>query len=766
MANSARRYPFVWLLTAICIGIILADRVAIPPWVCLMAALLMALAALVLRPSSLTSLLLLLAIGGLAGARLGLATGLAGGRSLRAAVTSPQVATVYGRVSDWPDLRRDRTEIKIAVDSLATPAIFPVVGEVLLKLNEATTRVQLGDYLVFGTRLYPLVPEQAKDAREYRRYLRLHGIQAVAYLPTLLTVQVGKRSTLGLYAAVDGIRSFVSETFQSSLSEDGAGLANGFLLGDTRLIDPAIFRMFRDSGTLHVMAVSGSNVALLLLFLNILLRPLRLTRRTRYAVLLIALPLYTLICFAEPSVIRASIMVALVLIARLLGRKIDLNHVIAVAAGLILLHSPAQLFDIGFQLSFATAWGLVFAVPRILAPFGRHQRQWWYRWLLLPVAVAFVAQLFSMPLILYHFEQLAILSLPANLLVVPLVSLATVLLLLLPIAALITPLLARFLGALVDPVLRLVVAILDFLGGQSMPVVNPPTPYSADLAALGMAAVYSLLILSVMAVASRRSRRMLVFATVVAACLSSGYGAVTSGRSEKPAMYCQRLPGGVLTAIFADAGHGSQGRADLILTSLADADYDLNERVLMPAVRAAGIQTVASLVILDCDYRACDDILGFARLVRPDRLLIAPQLEAQFQERILILADSVDHSPVAIGFPPAKPPPTTGFWLTSGGLCYRLPGARIDISPTIESARHLRREYGAGTVLVIGSPWYPSPPDWVSYVEDGYTTIIAASIRGLDADGTADPEPIALPAFLHSLEHQGPIRRDLPETLQ
>ena len=127
-----------------------------------------------------------------------------------------------------------------------------------------------------------------------------------AFLPTLLSVQVDKRPAVGLLAAVDEVRTWIRSAMEEHLSPTGSALARGFLIGETRDIPPDIYGMFRDSGTLHVLAVSGSNVALVLLFFIWVLRPFWLKPSTRAIILLVVIALFAGLSYGDPSVIRAS----------------------------------------------------------------------------------------------------------------------------------------------------------------------------------------------------------------------------------------------------------------------------------------------------------------------------------------------------------------------------------------------------------------------------------------------------------------------------
>ncbi|MDH4156400.1 MAG: ComEC family competence protein, partial [candidate division Zixibacteria bacterium] len=305
---------------------------------------------------------------------------------------------IFGRVSDWPVLKSNRTEIKVRVDSLVCDRSIPVNGSVLLKVTDTTTALQRGDRLEFYGRIYPLPDRRQPGSFDYGRFLKLRGVFGLVYMPNLLDLRVDKGNRYGASNLTDRLRQLVSGSFQRNLSPTAAALAAGFLIGETRDIPAEIYTMFRDSGTLHLLAVSGSNVAIVLLFFVYIMRPLSLSRLKRSIALLAVVGLFTLLSYGEPSVVRASIMASLVILAKLLERRFDLNNIIAATALIILLFEPTQLFNIGFQLSFVTAWGLIFVTPQVHRRFHAYHTRRWYRFIVFPVMISFIAQICSAPL--------------------------------------------------------------------------------------------------------------------------------------------------------------------------------------------------------------------------------------------------------------------------------------------------------------------------------------------------------------------------------
>ena len=262
-----RKHPALIFLGFVVAGIVCADLTHIPSWLFLLAAFLTILASgpVALRSMRAAAVLVGFALTCLAAFHFAKEHYDLTPRHIARVADESQTVQIFGQVSDWPDLRTNFTELKVEVDSLGGRIGRKVEGTILLKVTDTTTAVQRGDRLEFWARIYPMVGgENGGERFDYRRYLQLKGVFGIVYLPTLLDVRIDKRSPLGLFSIVDRLRDAIRNTFNEYLSPDGAALASGFLIGETRNIPVHVYQWFRDSGTLHLLAVSGSNVALVL----------------------------------------------------------------------------------------------------------------------------------------------------------------------------------------------------------------------------------------------------------------------------------------------------------------------------------------------------------------------------------------------------------------------------------------------------------------------------------------------------------------------
>jgi competence protein ComEC len=603
-----RKYPSLFLLFFVVGGIVLADRFHVPGWILFLFSLGSILVGFISVNGSRIKLAMVcfaLGIGGFSAVHFAFQYYDLGHRHLSREITEGRTYHIFGQIADWPDLRQNLTEITVRVDSLGDEISHSVEGQILLRVTDTSTALQIGDRIEFYGRVYPVLGSQENESGfDYRRYLNLRGIFGVVYLPTLLDIRVDRRFEYSLYAFIDKLRKSIADALNECLPKEAAALSSGFLIGETRNISSDIYRGFRQSGTLHLLAVSGSNVALVLLVFHFALRPFGLSRRRKAVLSLIVLLLFTLLSYNQPSVIRASVMAGLVVAANILERRYDLNNIIALAGCLILLFDHSQLYDIGFQLSFATAWGLVFVMPPVMNSFKNHNSVW-YKLIVFPLMVCLIAQLFSTPIVLYYFGQAPIFGLLANLVIVPLSSVAVVGILIVLIGYALFPFLGIALGALLAGLFQLLVSLVMFFGQSNWPMIrlNSSSWFSSPLWVI---VIYGLLVAATFAITSRLARRFTLVSLLIFLNISFVVSMVGSFHKGEEKLYLVNVPGGIAGLRMIDGG--KQG--DLIITGLSQKEYSITDRILIPWIRNHGIERINRCFILSASHGIFNDIFN------------------------------------------------------------------------------------------------------------------------------------------------------------
>ncbi|MGZ7442401.1 ComEC/Rec2 family competence protein [Paenibacillus sp. TH7-28] len=264
-------------------------------------------------------------------------------------------------------------------------------------------------------------PEPARNFEgfDYRRYLhnqRIHWL-VKASGASALNVLPGKWSAAALFGEVDAFRAYLGARIERLFPGWQAGYMKGLLIGLQDELEPEKYAEFTQLGMTHILAISGSHVAINVAIIFWLLRLCRVSRETALIVVLFFVPAYVLITGFSPSVIRSGIMTILGIYLLRRGKLKDSINVLSAAALMMLLWDPYFLLNVSFQLSFAVTAGLIVFVPLISPYFS-----WLPPKIRGSVAITLAAEIVSFPLTIYYFNQFSLLSLAANLLIVPVIG--------------------------------------------------------------------------------------------------------------------------------------------------------------------------------------------------------------------------------------------------------------------------------------------------------------------------------------------------------
>ncbi len=226
---------------------------------------------------------------------------------------------------------------------------------------------------------------------------------------------------------------------ESVLGEPQSGLGTGLLLGVKQALGDELEKTFRTAGIIHIVVLSGYNIMLIVAFVMFMLS-FFLRKRVRIIVGLIAVVAFALMVGLSATVVRASVMAGLLLVAQALARTYDVTRALIFAGTVMVFLNPyLLLYDIGFQLSFMATLGLVLLVPRFEAMLVTGSVWVTAREYLLSTVATQIAVL---PLLLYYIGEVSLVAIVVNLLVLPLVPLAMLTTFVAGVFALISPTLA------------------------------------------------------------------------------------------------------------------------------------------------------------------------------------------------------------------------------------------------------------------------------------------------------------------------------------
>jgi len=241
------------------------------------------------------------------------------------------------------------------------------------------------------------------------------------YKPEISGIDYEAPFYASLYRKIFDIKGAFLKSINKSVSEPNASFINGILLGERSAIPQTLRDAFQRTGMVHILAISGYNVTIVVSLIYVLL--LLFLRRSRaFWFAVFGIFVFTILTGASASVVRAAIMGCLVLLAHKEGRMYSSSRALAATAAVMIILNPLVIQeDIGFLLSFAATLGMLYLVPIL----SKHVRRTPEFYGAKEAAVTTTsAQIMVLPLLLFFFGSVSPLSIIVNILVLPLVPLA------------------------------------------------------------------------------------------------------------------------------------------------------------------------------------------------------------------------------------------------------------------------------------------------------------------------------------------------------
>jgi competence protein ComEC len=471
--------PLLWLSIAFILGILAASfaPLPIPAWLTLAAvSFFLAIIIQLVRQRSQTKSrfvhpLLLLAITAFA---LGAARYTANLPSLAPGyiawyndLQTPLV--IEGLIVEPPDVRDGYTNLRVSVRQLhpqTDPLFQPVKGTLLARVS-SDGDWQYGDRIRLEGRLET---PPSNEEFSYQEYLARQGIPSYLNLPRAALLQHGQGNPF--LALIYGLRERAYATIYAIYPDPEAALLAGILLGSDSGIPQGVQDAFKATGTSHIVAISGFNIAIIAsIFASVFGK--MFGKRWGTLVAILGIIGYTILVGASASVVRAAIMGCLGLFGRLfMRRQVALNSLFFTAM-IMCAANPYTPWDIGFQLSFAATLGLVlYATPlhgwlvgKLTPRFTPAIAQGIADIASDVFLLTFAAQMLTMPLIIYHFGRVSLISFVVNPLVLPVQPALMILGGLSVIVGMFWLAVGKLLGGLAWPLVAYTIRVIEAMSG-------------------------------------------------------------------------------------------------------------------------------------------------------------------------------------------------------------------------------------------------------------------------------------------------------------
>ena len=249
---------------------------------------------------------------------------------------------------------------------------------------------------------------------DYQKYLARQNIHYQGFIPSEISFK--KKESVSFADKIRQKRlNLLFRIDNSSLQPQNKAILKGIILADRTEIDQEIINHFSKTGLIHILAISGSHMAIIFLMILFVLNPIFSVKYRNIPIYISLAAIWGFAIFIDygNSVVRSCIMITVYYIMIFLQRKPNLLHSLALAGMMILSIDTQQLFDVGFQLSFLAVFG-IFWLYKPITNHYKPLKNRAIRFILNTFSLSLAAQLTTLPLILFYFHQFSIMSVFIN----------------------------------------------------------------------------------------------------------------------------------------------------------------------------------------------------------------------------------------------------------------------------------------------------------------------------------------------------------------
>lgn len=272
--------------------------------------------------------------------------------------------------------------------------------------NKDVENIISGDVIIFETELKPVeYYAQKYQNKSYSYYLKSKKIDYTGYIKDVKVIS-HKNDIYSLrWKIVQRMEHYVDGIYKTD-----APIYKALLYGDKSELSERVKQEFSHTGTAHLLALSGFHTAVILLFVNLLLKGISVKKRSFISIIILSI--YVFITGAKPSIIRAVLFFAIYYASFIFEKKYNLISCASICAALMLSFNPYYLYEIGFQLSFLS----ILAIASFSLMLKMYK---------IPSALSITisAQLFTAPVVAYSFGVISLSGSLSNLVIIPLISL-------------------------------------------------------------------------------------------------------------------------------------------------------------------------------------------------------------------------------------------------------------------------------------------------------------------------------------------------------
>lgn len=441
---------------------------------------------------------------------------------------------------------------------------------------------------------------------DYSKYLYSKNIYGILRINKDSEINLIKKSNVMI---INKIQESIYNILGRVFPKNELGIVLGMLIGDISYVSEDIQNDFKDSGISHLLAVSGSNINYIILFSKFVFGKIFGKKISNYFVIVFII-IFVLVSGASSSVVRAGIMGIIIILADIFAKKSNVYSSIAISAFLILIYNPLIIFDIGFVLSFAGTFGIVFLYEKLQGFFITNfvVKNKILIYMLETLAVTLSAQIILLPIMMYSFNSISTLSLITNIIIVPFAGILTILGFVIYVSGLIFFPLAKFLSYIVFVLTKLIITIAKIFADFKYSTILIFTPKILWII------IYYLLIYKIVKRVKNKFINYFLFFLIFIALLIEVW------------------PCNYVKINFVDVGHGdctyieTKNKKTILIDGggSENSDYNIGEKIVMPYLLDRGKMKIDLMIISHMHDDHVEGLLTVIENIKVGKILVGP----------------------------------------------------------------------------------------------------------------------------------------------
>ncbi len=301
------------------------------------------------------------------------------------------------------------------------------IGKIAVYVNDTNTTCSYGDVIICKGTLSAITSAQNPYEFDNSVFSTHKNIYHQLFIAEGNYKIIQHQQCNFILAEVHDVRKYLSSCFETSIENMQAeSVAKALIIGDDDDIDKSLMQAYSSCGVIHVLSVSGLHVGIFYIIINFLFSLIKKENKkvivTKAILIILLVWFYAALSGFSPSVLRSAVMLTFIAFGNALARKINIFNSLAASAVFLLMYNSDYLFDVGFQLSYISVFGIIYLQPKVYNCWAVKNYLGDKIWQMTSVSLA--AQFVTFPLSIYYFYQFPTLFLLANLIIIPLITIA------------------------------------------------------------------------------------------------------------------------------------------------------------------------------------------------------------------------------------------------------------------------------------------------------------------------------------------------------